>query len=131
MDRHWRTWGLAALAIALTLPGCVNLRGRLFSHCSDDCESDCDNDDDNGCESGHCRRGLCGWCCGSGTCLGMLGCCYRQSNAIPETLPLGSTVQSHYQVMETNGEAMDFILFQHEFMGETAQLTPDGKDHIL
>ena len=33
--------------------------------------------------------------------------------------------------METNGEAMDFILNQHEFMGETAELTPEGKDHIL
>jgi hypothetical protein len=33
--------------------------------------------------------------------------------------------------MQTNAEASDFIIHQHEFMGETAQLTPDGKDHIL
>src|SRR5690606_9879371 len=59
------------------------------------------------------------------------GWCHRRSGAIPDTLPLGSTVQSHYQVMETNGEAMDFIIHQHEFLGETAQLTQDGKDHIL
>lgn len=130
-----------ALGIALTMPGCAHHRAKLFSRCSDDC--DADNDD--GCTSGNCRNGSCGHgscgndscndgCghgCGRGFCLGLMGRCYRRSNAIPDTLPLGSTVRSHYQVMETNGESMDFIIHQHEFMGETAELTPDGKDHIL
>ncbi len=33
--------------------------------------------------------------------------------------------------MQTNAEAADFILYQHDFVGETAELTPDGKDKIL
>ncbi len=42
-------------------------------------------------------------------------------SAIPDTLPLGSTVRSYYQVMETNAEAADFIFHQHDFIGETAR----------
>lgn len=132
MARHWQTLGLMALAAALSLPGCAYNRAGLFSHCSDDCDTECND----GCNSGRCGHGSCGSgsCrpgCGSRLCFASLGWCHRRSNAIPDTLPLGSTVQSHYQVMETNAEAMDFIMHQHEFMGETAQLTPDGKDHIL
>lgn len=78
--------------------------------------------------------------------LAMNGCCdsglfcksphlpafpYGRSLAIPETYPLGSVVRSHYQVMQTNGEASDFIIYRHEFVGSTAELTSDGKDHIL
>ena len=33
--------------------------------------------------------------------------------------------------MQTNGEAMDFILFQKDFVLDSAELTPDGKDKIL
>lgn len=40
-------------------------------------------------------------------------------------------MRSHYQVMETNAEAADFIIHLHDFVGETATLTPDGKDHVL
>jgi hypothetical protein len=56
---------------------------------------------------------------------------YHRSGAIPDVLPLGSTVRSHYQVMETNAEAVDFIINLNDFVGETAELTPDGKDHVL
>ena len=127
MARFQRTLALTALATALSLPGCGFCRTHLFSRCSDDCNNGCQQD----CESGSCRPGWCGGGCGTRLYGATLGCCYRRSNAIPQTLPLGSTVQSHYQVMETNGEAMDFVMNQHEFMGETAQLTPEGKDHIL
>ena len=40
-------------------------------------------------------------------------------------------MRSHLQQMETNGEAADFILHQHDFVGDSAELTPDGKDKIL
>jgi hypothetical protein len=33
--------------------------------------------------------------------------------------------------MEANAEAADFILHQNEFVGDTADLTAYGKDHIL
>jgi hypothetical protein len=55
---------------------------------------------------------------------------YQRSNAIPDTLPLGSTNRAWYQVMETNAEASDFIIHLHDFVGDTARLTPDGRDHI-
>ncbi|QDU38091.1 hypothetical protein Mal4_24120 [Maioricimonas rarisocia] len=61
----------------------------------------------------------------------MFGWLHKKSNAIPETLPLGSAVRAHYQVMETNGEAADFIFHRHDFVADTAELTPDGKDKVL
>jgi hypothetical protein len=60
----------------------------------------------------------------------MCGAFYNRSGAIPDTLPLGSTVRAWYQTMETNGEAVDFIVYQHEFIGQTARLTPAGRDHV-
>jgi hypothetical protein len=33
--------------------------------------------------------------------------------------------------MQTNGEAADFILHRNDFVADTAELTPDGKDKIL
>jgi hypothetical protein len=55
---------------------------------------------------------------------------YRRSGSIPDTLPLGSTVRAWYQVHETNAEASDFIIHLHDFVGDTARLTPDGRDHL-
>ena len=55
----------------------------------------------------------------------------RRNLAIPDTFPLGSVNRAHYQAMETNGEAVDFILHRNEFVGSTAELTPAGKDHIM
>jgi uncharacterized membrane protein YgcG len=51
--------------------------------------------------------------------------------SVPETLPLGSTVRAHYHTMQTNAEAADFILHDHDFVGATAELTPAGRDRIL
>jgi uncharacterized membrane protein YgcG len=54
-----------------------------------------------------------------------------RSHAIPEQLPLGVVNRAHYQAMETNAEAVDFILYDHDFVLNTAELTSDGKDKIL
>ena len=54
-----------------------------------------------------------------------------RSHSIPEALPLGVVPRAHYQAMETNAEAVDFILFRHDFVLSTAELTPDGKDKLL
>lgn len=54
-----------------------------------------------------------------------------RSRAIPEQLPLGVINRAHYQAMETNAEAVDFILYDHDFVLNTAELTSDGKDKIL
>lgn len=32
--------------------------------------------------------------------------------------------------MQTNAEAVDFIVNLNDFVGQTARLTPDGKDHL-
>lgn len=78
----------------------------------------------------------CGGCntCGGCGCGWWGSCCLNphtwRSPAIPETLPLGSTVRAHYHTMQTNGEAYDFIIHDHEFVGNTAELAPFGKDHI-
>jgi len=55
----------------------------------------------------------------------------RRSFAIPEQLPLGVVNRAHYQAMETNAEAVDFILYDHDFVLNTAELTSDGKDKVL
>ena len=52
-------------------------------------------------------------------------------NKIPERYPLGSVNRAHYHTMQANSEATDFIFNLNEFVGETAELSPDAKDHIL
>lgn len=73
---------------------------------------------------------------GCQTCSGwgqsVWGWCHRDAGlSVPETLPLGSTVRAHYHTMQTNAEAADFILHDHDFVGATAELTPAGRDRIL
>jgi len=85
--------------------------------------------------SGCCHNGRCGiprmqyWGCGGGRLGGGFATASRYP--IPERYPLGSVNRSHYHAMQTNAEATDFVLNQHEFVGDTAELTRDGKDHIL
>jgi len=55
----------------------------------------------------------------------------RRSFAIPNTYPLGSTVRDHYHQMEMNGEAVDFVINRVHFRYNSAELTPDGKDHVM
>ena len=63
------------------------------------------------------------------------GCCCScfntRSGAIPDRYPIGSVMREHFHVMQTNAEASDFIIHQHEFVGETGELNCDGKDHVL
>lgn len=56
---------------------------------------------------------------------------WRRSLAIPDKYPLGSVVRTHYHQMETNGEAVDFVINRHEFIGSTAELNSFGLDHVL
>ncbi|MBS0203408.1 MAG: hypothetical protein JSS49_10945 [Planctomycetes bacterium] len=103
-----------------------------------------------GCDT--CSTGSCGGCgtgCGGGwfsrRCggcggCGMMGCGWlgglrgrfaHRSLAIPDEYPVGSVMRAHFHQMQTNAEAADFILYQKDFVGQTAELTPDGKDKIL
>jgi hypothetical protein len=147
MSIRLHTLGLACvLATALASSGCLHF-GGCRTACDPCGAGACDPcgscDPCGGGRFGGCRTG-CGGCgCGmfgglyQGTAnhlenadLKLCGAVYRRSNAIPDTLPLGSTVRAWYQVMETNGEAVDFIINRKDFVGETARLTPDGRDHV-
>jgi len=66
----------------------------------------------------------------AGCCGGGLGFPVWRSNAIPNRYPLGSVERAHFHTMQTNGEAGDFILYRHDFVGETAELNVDGRDHL-
>ena len=78
----------------------------------------------------------------SASCLMLVaGCCrwggggnwgfHKRSLAIPEVYPLGSVNRAHYHTMESNAEAVDFIINRNEFVENSAELTTNGKDHIL
>lgn len=69
--------------------------------------------------------GCCGW--GGGGKWGL----HKRSLAIPEVYPLGSVNRAHYHTMESNAEAVDFIINRNEFVENSAELTTNGKDHIL
>jgi hypothetical protein len=34
-------------------------------------------------------------------------------------------------MMETNGEAADFVIYRNEFVDNSSELTPYGRDHIM
>ena len=120
------------LAAMLGMTGCAHSQWGWGLSSSNSCEP-------VGCEIG-CESacGVCESCAPSGKWhvmsdleFALCGWAWKKSNAVPDTLPLGSTVRSHIQVMETNAEATDFIFHRNDFVGQTAELTPDGKDKIL
>lgn len=131
--------GALVLSIAL-VTGCAHTSncdtcqpaGEMYqTGSSDSCQTDCETCEtacETACETceedcdscGKCRGGLWGWWYAR-----------FRSHSIPEVLPLGVIPRAHYQAMETNGEAVDFILFRHDFVLATAELTSDGKDKIL
>lgn len=54
-----------------------------------------------------------------------------RSLAVPDVLPLGSISRAHWHTMETNGEASDFVLYRNEFVDQSSELSPYGRDHIM
>lgn len=81
------------------------------------------------------------------TCAAMLGavagcCCptpgivlpgclsLQRTMAVPEVMPLGAVTRAHWHMQETNGEAADFILHRNEFVDNSSELSPYGRDHI-
>jgi len=45
--------------------------------------------------------------------------------------PLGQVTDAFWETQQTNAEAADFIFYDHEFAGNTAELAPGGKDHLM
>lgn len=44
--------------------------------------------------------------------------------------PLGAVTDVFWETQQTNAEATDFILYDHEFKGNTAQLAPLARRHL-
>lgn len=139
MLKHWRTLGYGAiLGGAIGTAGCTTLGlpgfGCHGSSCGN-CSAPAGTCDTCG-QGGACGR-ACGGCERSGCqqCGGIrgriCGLFHRQSNAVPDTLPLGKVSEAWYYEMETNAEAVDFVMHDLDFVGQTTELTSDGKDHIM
>ena len=45
--------------------------------------------------------------------------------------PLGQVSDSFWETQQTNAEAADFIFYDHEFRGNTAELGPGAKKHLM
>jgi hypothetical protein len=132
MLKHWRTLGYSAiLGGALGAIGCTTL-GLPGLACHD------------GCGSCSAPTGACDPCGGGGSGCGPRGCMpcggirgrlcgwlHRPSNAIPDTFPLGKVSEAWYYEMESNAEAVDFVIHDLDFVGQTTELTSDGKDHVM
>lgn len=63
------------------------------------------------------------------------GCAhYRCAEALyeppPPAAPLGTLSDHHWQIQEANGEASDFVVYQHEFEMNKARLNMAGEDHV-
>ena len=44
--------------------------------------------------------------------------------------PLGAVSDVFWETQQTNAEAADFIFYDHEFRGDTAELAPGAKRHL-
>ncbi|GAB6184782.1 hypothetical protein JCM17478_32270 [Thermopirellula anaerolimosa] len=55
----------------------------------------------------------------------------KQGPGYDRPFPLGQVTDAHWETMQTNAEAGDFIFYDHEFVGQTAELTPLGRKHLL
>ena len=76
------------------------------------------------------------------TCLASAGCCHdcwwKKSKwtvevpvpCPPSPTPNGQAVQNILQQQEVNGEAIDFVIYDHEFVAGTQRLTPAGESHV-
>lgn len=129
----WTMFSTAMVLGTSLMTGCAGWRGD--SSC-ETCEVTSCDVCPTGCETCEvCDDGRASWWGGGGgyswsTASARFWGRFR-SHAIPEVLPLGVVVRSHYQAMETNAEAVDFILYDRDFVLETAELTSDGKDKVL
>lgn len=59
-----------------------------------------------------------------------LGCRSSPGPAHDRPFPIGHVSDAHWETQQTNAEAADFIFFDHEFVGETAELAPGAKRHL-
>ena len=75
------------------------------------------------------RRDLLCWLIGGTLSLG--GCHSTYKPSVDPPFALGQVTDAFWDTQQTNAEAADFIFYDHEFRGETVELTPAGRDHLL
>jgi hypothetical protein len=64
-------------------------------------------------------------------CGGLFGGKQAQHPAHDRPFPLGHVTDAHWETQQTNAEAGDFIFFDHEFKGDTAELAPGAKKKLM
>ncbi len=70
----------------------------------------------------------------AGCALSVSGC-MRDKITVPAPLPeppaaLGTSVRPMLDLQEAQGEATDFVIYEHEFVAGTARLNPAGEAHL-
>lgn len=60
---------------------------------------------------------------------GMAGGCAGRGMA-QKPMPIGYSMDPHFRQQEANAEASDFVLYEHEFQGNSARLNDAGEDHL-
>ena len=78
--------------------------------------------------AGHAGRLL---AAGAIVCFGTLvsGCGHHRPG-YDRPFPLGQVTDSFWETQQTNAEAADFVFYDHEFSGNTAELAPGTKQHL-
>jgi len=85
--------------------------------------------------NGNVQRAL--WLMSAAVCLLAAGCFHHNTTGgrrggppYDRPFPLGAVTDAHWETQQTNAEAADFIFYDHEFTGDTAELAPGGKKHL-
>jgi hypothetical protein len=77
-----------------------------------------------GCHHGHGGKGWGGFG-------GWFGRGSYQGAGADRPFPVGQVSDSHWETQQANAEAADFIFYDHEFRGNTAELSPGAKKHLM
>lgn len=56
--------------------------------------------------------------------------CHPVGPEFDRPFPLGQVTDAHWETQQTNAEAAKFILYEHEFVGDTSTLNPAGRAHM-
>jgi len=85
-------------------------------------------------------RHLACWAIVLAVCLSVTGCLHqfrgdgygngRGGPPYDRPFPLGQVTDAFWETQQTNAEAADFIFYDHEFAGNTAELAPGAKRHL-
>jgi len=55
---------------------------------------------------------------------------YANLPQVDRPFPIGQVTDSFWETQQTNAEAADFLFYDHEFRGNTAELAPGAKKHL-